>query len=446
MNRESDTSPRQPSSLMQDDKESASHGKSSHGISFKKLLPNKLAWGKQNKKLVIFLFIVFISIIALVLSLLVVFPASKQAAEFERLKTDLSSGDPEKVASAWLDLAENKDDEKYDAFANSQGGYPTSYQITKLWEMGEGYKRYLESYYNSHFDLRPSLGESLTNTGYHYLAQFEDDDSYRKHFIVLVEDDIDEYMDLELLANKAGMNDQIGREKVIQQYAHSSGSGSQHTYEFIYGQTTLDGEEAASIAFSDKDPYDMKHSKPGWRALICTPLGDRSIDSVISVLKLYCENAAANNRCDLRIITRSVSCINPKTADDFASFPHSDFGSATETPEQEEEHVDTGEKKTEADANNAFKDKALVNEPGKSIYQIYAKDGTLGIKGDYSGSGNFIVRILNSNQGHYKLVANEIGSYVLDTEIPVEIGSKYYLLVECSDGSWNLEWTGTYGF
>ena len=98
-----------------------------------------------------------------------------------------------------------------------------------------------------------------------------------------------------------------------------------------------------------------------------------------------------------------------------------------------------------ADADESKKDKTLVEEDGKTMYQVYALDDTIHFKGSHSGSGNFIVRVLDSNQDLYALAANEIGSYVLDKSVDVTQGSMYYVVIEYNNGSWDMSWTGTYG-
>ena len=51
--------------------------------------------------------------------------------------------------------------------------------------------------------------------------------------------------------------------------------------------------------------------------------------------------------------------------------------------------------------------------------------------------------MLDSNQDHYKLVANEIGTYRVDKSVRVTAGSMYYIEIECTRGSWTVSWTGT---
>ena len=63
----------------------------------------------------------------------------------------------------------------------------------------------------------------------------------------------------------------------------------------------------------------------------------------------------------------------------------------------------------------------------------------------YRGDGNFIVKLLDSNQDLESLIVNEIGDYNVDKTVRVRKGEYYYLETYVSDGSWNGTWWGTYG-
>ena len=90
------------------------------------------------------------------------------------------------------------------------------------------------------------------------------------------------------------------------------------------------------------------------------------------------------------------------------------------------------------------KDEKIVDTDGKTIYKVHST-GVITFTGAYKGSGNFIIKILDSNQDLQKLVCNEIGDYVLDNKV-VSVGEGVrYIQVECSYGSWNMTWTGTGG-
>ena len=70
---------------------------------------------------------------------------------------------------------------------------------------------------------------------------------------------------------------------------------------------------------------------------------------------------------------------------------------------------------------------------------------TFRISGTFKGQGYFSVKLLDDNQEFYDLLVNEIGDYVVDTSTQVTKGDYYYLQIECTRGSWNLNWWGTYG-
>ena len=94
---------------------------------------------------------------------------------------------------------------------------------------------------------------------------------------------------------------------------------------------------------------------------------------------------------------------------------------------------------------NAKKDQKIVDTNGKVIYKVYMKDNIFKLKGTFSGQGHFSVQLLDSNQDLYKLMVNEIGDYVIDKSVAVSKGSYYYIQIETTRGTWDLEWTGTYG-
>ena len=90
------------------------------------------------------------------------------------------------------------------------------------------------------------------------------------------------------------------------------------------------------------------------------------------------------------------------------------------------------------------KGEILIETNGKTIYKVYST-GVIVFSGEYKGTGNFIIKILDSNQDIQKLVCNEIGDYVLEGKT-VSVGEGVrYIQVESNHGSWNLEWTGTGG-
>lgn len=90
------------------------------------------------------------------------------------------------------------------------------------------------------------------------------------------------------------------------------------------------------------------------------------------------------------------------------------------------------------------KDTLIVNSNGKKIWRIYIRDGSFRFSGTYKGSGNFIVKLLDSNQNLEEVICNEIGDYIVDRSVNVSPGY-HYLETYCSYGSWSATWYGTYG-
>lgn len=56
-----------------------------------------------------------------------------------------------------------------------------------------------------------------------------------------------------------------------------------------------------------------------------------------------------------------------------------------------------------------YQPEKIVDTPRKQISKIYISDGKLHFKGTYKGSGNFIVKLSDSNQDLVSLIANESG-------------------------------------
>ena len=111
-----------------------------------------------------------------------------------------------------------------------------------------------------------------------------------------------------------------------------------------------------------------------------------------------------------------------------------------ERRKQEEE-----ERKRQQAELDAKKDKIIVDTNGKRIYKVCMSSSTFRISGTFKGQGYFSVKLLDDNQEFYDLLVNEIGDYVVDTSTQVTKGEYYYLQIECTRGSWNLSWWGTYG-
>lgn len=91
------------------------------------------------------------------------------------------------------------------------------------------------------------------------------------------------------------------------------------------------------------------------------------------------------------------------------------------------------------------KDKLTINKNGKKIWKVCMTSNTFRFQATYRGNGNFIVKLLDSNQDLEELICNEIGDYNVDKTVKVVKGNYYYVETYVSDGSWNGTWWGTYG-
>ena len=94
---------------------------------------------------------------------------------------------------------------------------------------------------------------------------------------------------------------------------------------------------------------------------------------------------------------------------------------------------------------DAKKDQLAINKNGKKIWKVCMTSNTFRFQARYRGDGNFIVKLLDSNQDLESLIVNEIGDYNVDKTVRVRKGEYYYLETYVSDGSWNGTWWGTYG-
>ena len=113
--------------------------------------------------------------------------------------------------------------------------------------------------------------------------------------------------------------------------------------------------------------------------------------------------------------------------------------------QKEKEEAEKAKAREDAEkAKEAKKDELIVDTDGKTIYRVHSS-GVITFSGTFTGSGNFIIKILDSNQNLQELVCNEIGDYVLEGKsVNVGQGIKY-IQIECSSGHWDLTWTGTGG-
>jgi len=83
----------------------------------------------------------------------------------------------------------------------------------------------------------------------------------------------------------------------------------------------------------------------------------------------------------------------------------------------------------------------IVDTNGKQIWKVYVSSGYFSFTGTYTGTGNFIVKLSDSNQDLVRLIANEIGDYVSNKTVTVPYKGWYYLEIKCSRGSYTCNWS-----
>ncbi|BCZ46851.1 hypothetical protein psyc5s11_29180 [Clostridium gelidum] len=104
-------------------------------------------------------------------------------------------------------------------------------------------------------------------------------------------------------------------------------------------------------------------------------------------------------------------------------------------------------KKAKEDADAKAKEEAkkyqpqkIVDSNGKQIWKVYISNSSFHFTGTYKGTGNFIVKLSNSNQELVTLIANEIGDFVSDKTVTVPYVGWYYLEIKGTDGKWDYKW------
>ena len=364
--------------------------------------------------------------------------------DLDSLEKQLASGNPEEIASAWTDLVSHADIEQYRGFAEEHGGYPNEFELDRLWDMRltarDGFttippNEYLRTYRESDLDETPAKIES---DDYSFYETSDSSSAYSYAYLELNSEECEE-LSLDDIVDYAGFEDQAEEGLAWQQYAYSGNTDLQYRFDFQYAPGTLDGEEALWVAMSKTE---READSPSGMILYCTQLGDRNIDDVISQLVLFCENSGSAGLClNLSFIASALSDKEPVSPDYFDNEPHLEFTFNEPATNQDAQAPSQDSSATDSSKN----DRVLVEEDGKSMYQVYAYSDSIDFTGEFEGSGNFIVRVLDSNQELHALVVNEIGSYVLDASVPVNEGEMYYIVIECSDGTWSMAWTGTYG-
>lgn len=99
----------------------------------------------------------------------------------------------------------------------------------------------------------------------------------------------------------------------------------------------------------------------------------------------------------------------------------------------------TNADKAKGDTKNEYAPQKIVDSNGKQIWKVHISN-SFHMSVTYKGTGNFIVKLSNSNQDLVTVLANEIGDYVLNKTVSVPGDGWYYLEIYCSHGSWTGNW------
>ena len=96
-------------------------------------------------------------------------------------------------------------------------------------------------------------------------------------------------------------------------------------------------------------------------------------------------------------------------------------------------------KKAQEEEAKKYQSQKIVDSNGKQIWKVYIANGSFHFTGTYKGTGNFIVKLSNSNQELVALIANEIGDFISDKTVRVPSVGWYYLEIRGSDGKWDYK-------
>lgn len=82
----------------------------------------------------------------------------------------------------------------------------------------------------------------------------------------------------------------------------------------------------------------------------------------------------------------------------------------------------------------------IIDKNGKKVYKIYIVKNQIHFSGKYTGNGNFIIKLSNSNQDLVAVVTNEIKDCIVDKTITLHDSGIYYLEIDYSEGKYDLNW------
>lgn len=164
-----------------------------------------------------------------------------------------------------------------------------------------------------------------------------------------------------------------------------------------------------------------------------------STDKAISLLRTDKGDAGSDKGAILQKVPNSTGSTSSASNSSSSSGSTSKNGSPNSSSSTPKDTSSSGS------TQSVKKDEKITEIDGKTVWKVQAASSKIHFKGSYTGSGNFIVQLQDDNQNLEELVCNEIGDHKLDKSVSVTKGKTYYIQVECSRGTWTVNWTGTGG-
>lgn len=367
--------------------------------------------------------------------------------EFENAIKKIDGGAAKEVSEGWTYLVKNRNNEQVFNEIESRGGIPTPssnlpslYQMLDINEKDAGV--WLKQYFNDalEIDLSQPIDEtndfvSATNiTAFGNLIENgmgnqEDPDTYINGMWDYHTENGGIYLNPSYMFNsKEGKpSDQIVAERLTE-VAYSLGLGT-------IGEVnpSINASINSSSYNSDKSLWFASGEIRGIKYIIFYEYGysstyDVSTTDIQVILSNYFDSGCLAN------INQTYS-------------KEGRFGDLWEVMFPDQGPTDNSGHSTQGWSYNPSidKDELIVDTNEKQVWKVHATSSTIHFQGTYSGTGNFIVKVLDDNQELYELACNEIGDYVIDRDVEVTAGNNYYIQIESNNGSWNMTWTGTGG-
>ena len=361
--------------------------------------------------------------------------------EIEVAKADIASDVPSEIIEGWSFLAQNKDDSEAKRAIEELGGIPTPYaNLYQLWRMAGTGKMTLrqaddldreeeiEEYFQN------ALGISMTESTGEYgvckvpclsasneYVKSATDEIFGKEVITQINANNWYYLDRDDYPTNLEL--QVQDVPEISSESEAVAILDKITDYAGLGQKTSQGGSDAGLWYTCG-----KKDGATWYAIYHWETSSVGDHPMINVWVSDC--FASNAESALKNYDRS---------EDFELYD------ALLSGRQESEKASSSGSSSNSLSQSVLKDEKITEIDGKTVWKVQATSSSIHFLGSFTGSGNFIVKLLDSNQDLVSLVCNEIGDHKLDKSISTSVGSTYYIQIECSSGTWNVSWSGTGG-